>query len=99
MKDANGNKFVQLYLENWQITMVKDKLNAACSYIEINEAEVTPHPSTRYMVRLPSDNTAKNMYLTEWQKKELKNELGANCDFIPLTKELVPVMKYMAPPS
>lgn len=97
MVDKKGVNIVQLYLEEWQATMVKEKLHTVCTFIEIEASDVAPGPSSRYMVGKPFDKGAKNMYLTDWQIKELKNELGQTCDFIQLSEKILPSLKYIAP--
>lgn len=89
-----GEKFVILYLTDWQMRMVKDYLGSDCHYLEIPVKDV---PVVLYKVIPGTDPGAKKMYLTDWQKRELRDEAGFVCDFIELTKDVLPRFRYGLP--
>jgi hypothetical protein len=71
-----------IYLEDWQITLVKEVLGVDCDRWEI---DFKSDPVVRYMVRFPEAGDKPRMYLTDWQRRQLKDELGVGCEFIELT--------------
>jgi hypothetical protein len=90
--EINGKKHVVLYLEDWQIRMVKDFLGVDCHQWVV---PVGGTPSLRYGIRIPTDPTLKRMYFTDWQKREIKDIAGESCDFVELRKGMI--VKYGVP--
>jgi hypothetical protein len=95
-----GENQVVLYLEGWQMRMVKDFAGVACDRLIV---PITTGPVMKYMgpVAAATGRTAKaqtevkNMYLTGWQKREIAAETGEQCEFIELHKGSV--HRYGAP--
>jgi hypothetical protein len=80
-----GKNSVVIYLEGWQMRMVKDFLGLDC-HVWIVPIDGTP--VLRYDGPVPHPSTIKRMYLTEWQKREIEHEMGScPCDYVELTKE------------
>lgn len=79
--EIRGKKFVVIYLEDWQIRMVKDFLGVDCHTwtVELGGGSVV-----RYGVGPPDNSKVKKLFLTDWQKRELRDEAGEVCDFIEL---------------
>lgn len=92
--ESNGKKVIYLYLEDWQMRMVKDFLGIDCDGMEIP----VEHPIVAMYAVYPHKpkEIHKKMYLTDWQMRELKDEAGMTCEFIELTKE-VNVFRYGVP--
>ena len=90
--EINGKKHLVLYLEDWQIRMVKDVLGVDCHYWVV---PVDDESGMRYGVRTPRNPALKRMYFTEWQQREIKDNTGAACDFVELSKGVV--LKYGVP--
>jgi hypothetical protein len=88
----NGVKTLVLYLEDWQMRMIKDFLKIECDTYEV---EIKPpfHP----LYGVPAHTESKRMYFTDWQIREMKDEMGEACEFIELTKDATPNLKYMGP--
>jgi hypothetical protein len=88
----NGKNVVVLYLEDWQIKMIKDFLHVDCYRWEvpIEDAKIM-----RYGSPVNPPVQYKRMYLTDWQMRELKDEAGMTCDFIELKKAIY--MEYGVP--
>lgn len=90
--ELEGKKFLVLYLEDWQMRMVKDFLGVDCHTWTV---PIEKGPVVRYMVRTPARVNSKRMYLTEWQRKEIADVAGESCEFIELVKGTIP--KYRVP--
>ncbi|MFZ0946450.1 MAG: hypothetical protein WB930_19260 [Syntrophobacteraceae bacterium] len=91
MPIVNGVKKIVLYLEGFQMRMIKDFLGVECDTYEL-DVPATPHPTMRYGI--PTDDKCKRMYFTGWQKREIKDEAGVDCEFIELCKDQI-VALYM----
>jgi len=78
----NGVKTLVLYLEDWQMRMIKDFLGIDCDTYEVTAQ--TP-PVMRYAI--PAHEDTKRMYFTDWQLREMKDVLGVSCEFIELHKD------------
>ncbi|HEX3030289.1 MAG TPA: hypothetical protein VHT34_13560 [Clostridia bacterium] len=83
--EVDGKRVVYLYLEDWQMRMVKDFLGFDCDGIEI---PVVPPIVAMYAVHTHKHTIHKKMYLTDWQMRELRDEAGMTCEFIELTKDI-----------
>ena len=89
----NGVKTVVLYLEDWQMRMIKDFLGVDCDTYTV---ELGGHPGVlRY--GLPVHEESKRMYFTDWQIREMKDEAGVSCEFVELHKDVIHTL-YAAPP-
>lgn len=103
--DNAPNRFVPIYLEDWQMRMVKDALGVDC---HVWFVPVGPHAGTRYAVMTSTsmrlsesanaqDSRPKRMYLTAWQRDQLRDEFGVPCHFVELTHDVV--VRYGVPPK
>jgi len=93
----SGKKTVVIYLEDWQMRMVKDFLGVD---VECGTYEVTlPGPAAPPVVKygVPTDEKLKRMYFTDWQIREMRDETGVVCEFIELHKDIIVNLRYMAP--
>jgi hypothetical protein len=75
-------KSVVLYLEDWQMRMIKDFLGVDCDTYTV---EISDPVIFRYGVR--TNEQVKRMYFTDWQIREMKDLAGSSCEFIELHKE------------
>jgi hypothetical protein len=96
-----GKNQVVIYLEDWQMRMVRDFLGKDCHFWLV---PIDSHPVVRYMGPVAAaagaaTRTVKRMYLTEWQKREIADETGqpCPCDFIELERGMN--IRYGAPVS
>ncbi|MGA2068053.1 MAG: hypothetical protein ABSG86_23990 [Thermoguttaceae bacterium] len=95
-----GENQVVLYLEGWQMRMVKDFQGTACDRLVV---PITGGGGMKYMGPPPAaagrtaaaQSEVKKMYLTEWQKREIAAETGEPCEFIELQKGAI--TRYGAP--
>lgn len=88
-------KQLVLYLEDWQIRMVKDFLNVDCHrwIVPIDEGPVVKYQGPFPMAQAHGE--VKRMYLADWQKREIAAETGEQCEFIELHEGTV--VRYGAP--
>jgi hypothetical protein len=84
--EFKGEKFLVLYLTDWQIRMVKDFLGVECHYWRV---PIKNNPVVRYKVEVSANPKVKKLYLTDWQKREIRAESGECCDFIELDEGLI----------
>lgn len=91
--DVSGRIGIYLYLENWQMRMIKDYLGIDCDAIEI---PMQPPIIALYGIPVPHPES-KRMYLTDWQIREINKEIGSTCQFIDISANLYPYVKYAAP--
>ena len=87
-----GVKTLVIYLEDWQMRMIKDFLGEVC-----DTYEVPLEDPTIFRYGVPTHAETKRMYFTDWQIREMRDEAGKVCEFIELVKEQKPLVKYMAP--
>jgi len=99
----DGKKVIVLYLEDWQMRMVKDFLGVECDKWEVPVETEGENVTAMYISRVPCNSEYKRMYLTDWQMKEVRDEAGITCDFIELTKEVIGkygvITPYGVPPA
>jgi hypothetical protein len=88
---TNGVKSVVLYLEDWQMRMIKDFLGVSCDTYTV---EIDSPTVLRYGV--PTNEEVKRMYFTDWQIREMKDMAGVSCEFIELQKDTIHAL-YAAP--
>ena len=86
-----------LYLEDWQMRMVKDFCGRTCHRLIL---PIDGEPRPKYNGppppgEPPSGN--KKMYLSEWQRREIAHEMGEQCEFIELSEAIFPHVRYGAP--
>jgi len=93
----NGKKYVVIYLEDWQMRMVKDFLGVECDKWEVEVGPTGLHPL--YAVGVPKKKEAKRMYLTDWQTREFQDDTGEVCHYFELVKEGPPIFRYGLPAS
>jgi hypothetical protein len=91
--ELKGEKCVILYLEDWQIRMIKEFLGATCTNWHINIKDLAG--VRKYRVNPDAKMKLKPMYLTGWQRREIKDQLGQDCDYIELTPDVI--TKYGVP--
>ena len=95
--EIQGKKKLLLYLEDWQIRMIKDVLDQEC---HVWEVAIEGQPVMRYFGmqarNADLDPKTKRMYFTEWQRREIEDETGEKCDFVELKPD-VGHYRYMAP--
>jgi len=89
---VKGVKTLVLYLEDWQMRMVKDFLGIDCDTYEVSFPGSSPHI---HMYGVPAHEESKRMYFTGWQIREMRDEVGVVCEFVELTKEPHIVPLYM----
>jgi len=96
---VEGKNQVQLYLEDWQMRMVKDVLGTDCHIwlVPVESKPVLEYEGPAAAAAGAATRTVKRMYLTDWQKREIADETGqpCQCDFVELVPGLI--MKYAAP--
>ena len=86
----DGKEKIVLYLEDWQIRMIKECLGADCeNWIVDVEQTASQRPSVKYMVWPPANMNVKRMYLTGWQRREIKDSTGHDCRFIELVESAI----------
>ncbi len=91
---TDPTKYVVIYLEDWQMRMVKDHLGVDCHRWIVPR---DPPTNLKYWGP-PGDNPSlKRMYLTEWQKREIRDIAGENCDFVELGPDVI--VRYGVPPE
>ena len=87
---TNTQAQLMLYLEDWQMRMIKDFCGLDCDCWTISITDLKP--ALRYFGPVASSGTpvtVKRMYFTDWQKREIADELGVDpvpCDYIDLTR-------------
>jgi len=103
--DRVPDRVVPIYLEDWQMRMVKDALGVDC---HVWFVPVGPSPGSRYGVMTSTsmrtsesanagDRRPKRMYLTTWQKEQIRDEFGVTCNFVELEPDII--VKYGMPPK
>jgi len=88
-----GVKTLVLYLEDWQMRMVKDFLGIDCDTYEVS---LPGKPETILKYAIPVHEGTKRMYFTDWQMREMRDEAGIVCEFVELHKDHMRFL-YMAP--
>jgi hypothetical protein len=89
----NGVKTVVLYLEDWQVRMIKDFLGISCDTYTV---DLSKGP-VMFKYGVPVHEESKRMYFTDWQIREMKDEAGVSCEFVELHKDAIHTL-YAAPP-
>lgn len=86
-------KVVSIYLEDWQMRLIKDVRGDVCHIwdIPVEDRKMVP----MYMVHEPVNPTEKRMYLTTWQKTQLFDEAGLTCNFVEIKPAMV--LRYGLP--
>jgi hypothetical protein len=81
-----AKKIVSIYLEDWQVRLIKDVSGQVCHIWDIT-VEVGPMPL--YGVHQPVNPKEKRMYLTTWQKTQLFDEAGFTCNFVEIKPGMI----------
>lgn len=103
--DKLPDRVVPIYLEDWQMRMVKDALGIDCHVwfvpVDTNLGTrygVLTDPTKRQSANIKAhDARPKRMYLTGWQKEQLRDEFCATCNFVELDSGMI--VKYGVPPK
>jgi hypothetical protein len=90
----NRDHAVSIYLEDWQMRLVKDVMGAEHTIWEIPIKEPTVY---KYGVNEPVNPKAKRMYLTGWQKAQILDETGEVCNFIEIAPNIPHIFRYGVP--
>ena len=91
----NTRRVVSIYLEDWQMRLIKDVRGDTCHIWDVPLEEIA---QPLYGVHEPVDSKEKRMYLTSWQKTQPFDEAGMTCNFVEISKP-VHIVRYGVPPE
>jgi len=91
-----SKKYVHIYLEDWQMRMVKDVLGETCATYTV---EIDSGIGMLYAPPRPFTGDVHRMYLTEWQIKLVRAATGGDCEYVELVKHGAPIYLYGPAPA
>lgn len=94
----NTKRVVSIYLEDWQMRLIKDVRGETCHILDVPVEEPIVY---MYGVHEKADPKETRMYFTSWQKTQLFDEAEMTCNFIEISKVPFPPfnMRYAVPPK
>ena len=92
-----GKNEVAVYLEDWQMKMVKDVLGKDCHVwcVPTDSGPVMKYGAPTAVGTAP--HSVQRMYLTSWQKRQIADASGESCpcEFVELESDMI--VRYGAP--
>jgi hypothetical protein len=104
MPEERTMRRLEVYLEDWQMRVVRDVLGVTC---HVWRPAVNGDLNLLYYVRTAEDPAMPRLYLESWQQRQLRDEAARICDFVVLQKSQIgkefvdeptpPIIRYGVP--